>query len=143
MRRDSAFDEAAADEEEIGGALGQAAHEVGIPVGAVGHTEAHLQSPVEQRFLQLRADAEEHLELEALRVDAVAVGVLQRVVDDALIVGRDGGEVTVAEGALEQPQVGDVNVGFPGVGDLRRFEANDRAPDYWRLYAGLTFTLSR
>jgi OOP family OmpA-OmpF porin len=28
-------------------------------------------------------------------------------------------------------------------GDLRRFEANDRAPDYWRLYAGLTFTLGR
>jgi opacity protein-like surface antigen len=23
--------------------------------------------------------------------------------------------------------------------DLRRFEANDIAPDYWRLYAGLTF----
>lgn len=28
-------------------------------------------------------------------------------------------------------------------GDLRRFEANDRAPDYWRLYAGLTFSLGR
>lgn len=28
-------------------------------------------------------------------------------------------------------------------GDLRRFEANDLAPDYWRLYGGLTFTLGR
>ena len=28
-------------------------------------------------------------------------------------------------------------------GDLRRFEANDLAPDYWRLYAGLTFRLGR
>lgn len=28
-------------------------------------------------------------------------------------------------------------------GDLRRFEANDLAPDYWRAYAGLTFQLRR
>jgi hypothetical protein len=28
-------------------------------------------------------------------------------------------------------------------GDLRRFQANDIAPDYWRLYAGLTFGLTR
>lgn len=28
-------------------------------------------------------------------------------------------------------------------GDLRRFEANDLAPDYWRVYAGLTFILGR
>jgi opacity protein-like surface antigen len=28
-------------------------------------------------------------------------------------------------------------------GDLRRFEANDLAPDYWRAYAGLTFRLGR
>jgi hypothetical protein len=27
--------------------------------------------------------------------------------------------------------------------DLRRFQANDSAPDFWRLYGGLTFTLSR
>jgi opacity protein-like surface antigen len=28
-------------------------------------------------------------------------------------------------------------------GDLRRFEANDLAPDFWRAYAGLTFRLKR
>ena len=28
-------------------------------------------------------------------------------------------------------------------GDVRRFQANDLAPDYWRLSAGLTFTLGR
>ena len=27
--------------------------------------------------------------------------------------------------------------------DLRRFQANDLAPDYWRLYGGLTWTLRR
>ena len=26
-------------------------------------------------------------------------------------------------------------------GDLRRFQANDIAPDYWRLYGGITFTV--
>jgi len=25
--------------------------------------------------------------------------------------------------------------------DLRRFQANDIAPDFWRVYAGLTFKL--
>lgn len=28
-------------------------------------------------------------------------------------------------------------------GDLRRFVANDIAPDYWRLYGGLTYNLGR
>ena len=28
-------------------------------------------------------------------------------------------------------------------GDLRRFNANDLAPDYWRLYGGLTFRVGR
>jgi opacity protein-like surface antigen len=28
-------------------------------------------------------------------------------------------------------------------GDLRRFESNDNAPDYWRAYAGLTFAFLR
>jgi OmpA-OmpF porin, OOP family len=28
-------------------------------------------------------------------------------------------------------------------GDLRRFQANDAAPDHWRLYGGLTFWIKR
>lgn len=28
-------------------------------------------------------------------------------------------------------------------GDLRRFQANDLAPDHWRLYGGLTFELAK
>ena len=28
-------------------------------------------------------------------------------------------------------------------GDVRRFQANDLAPDYWRLYGGITFTVAR
>ena len=30
-----------------------------------------------------------------------------------------------------------------GRADLRRFQANDSAPDHWRMYAGLTFVLRR
>lgn len=28
-------------------------------------------------------------------------------------------------------------------GDLRRFQANDIAPDYWRIYGGLTYVITR
>ena len=28
-------------------------------------------------------------------------------------------------------------------GDLRRFQSNDLAPDYWRLYGGITFILGK
>jgi opacity protein-like surface antigen len=28
-------------------------------------------------------------------------------------------------------------------GDLRRFQANDLAPDYWRIYGGITFRVGR
>ena len=28
-------------------------------------------------------------------------------------------------------------------GDLRRFQANDRAPDYWRVYGGISFRVGR
>lgn len=28
-------------------------------------------------------------------------------------------------------------------GDLRRFQSNDAAPDYWRIYGGITFVLGR
>jgi hypothetical protein len=27
--------------------------------------------------------------------------------------------------------------------DVRRFQANDQAPDYWRLYGGLTWVVKR
>jgi len=30
-----------------------------------------------------------------------------------------------------------------GRADVRRFQANDLAPDYWRVYGGLTFFVKR
>ena len=36
-----------------------------------------------------------------------------------------------------------INARWLARGDLRRFVANDRAPDYWRLYGGMTYNLGR
>jgi opacity protein-like surface antigen len=55
--------------------------------------------------------------------------------------------------ALVQPSSTEVTVNFGGGvkypisdrllarADLRRFQANDLAPDYWRIYGGLTFVI--
>lgn len=37
----------------------------------------------------------------------------------------------------------EINERFQARGDLRRFQANDLAPDHWRLYGGLTFYVKR
>lgn len=37
----------------------------------------------------------------------------------------------------------EINNRFVARGDLRRFQANDLAPDHWRLYGGLTFWAKR
>lgn len=36
-----------------------------------------------------------------------------------------------------------INARWIARGDLRRFQANDIAPDYWRLYGGLTLVVGR
>lgn len=36
-----------------------------------------------------------------------------------------------------------LNERFIARGDLRRFQANDEAPNYWRLYGGITFFIRR
>jgi opacity protein-like surface antigen len=36
-----------------------------------------------------------------------------------------------------------INDRFIARADVRRFQANDQAPDYWRLYGGLTWVLRR
>lgn len=37
----------------------------------------------------------------------------------------------------------EINDRFLARGDLRRFQANDFAPDHWRLYGGVTFFIKR
>ena len=50
--------------------------------------------------LILRPHAEEHLKLEAVAADAVAVGEFDDVLDDPFVVGGDGGEAAFRQHAL-------------------------------------------
>src|SRR6478736_8259038 len=80
LRRD-----AAEEEHEVPRLLGHAAHEVAVPLLAVGDVDAHLVAAVGDALLLLGPNAVEHLVL-------VAVGVA------AVVVGEGGGD-------LEQPGV--------------------------------------
>src|SRR5690606_18579418 len=51
-----------------------------------------------------------------------AGGVLDDVVDDAVVVSGDGRVAAVGQGVLGGPQVGDVDIALIGVGDLRRLQ---------------------
>src|ERR1700761_1563395 len=52
------------DEEGVSGALGQTAHEIGIPLGSEGHVDAGVEAFADKGFLQIAADPVEHLEFE-------------------------------------------------------------------------------
>jgi hypothetical protein len=109
------------DEEHVGGAFGEAAHEVGIPFAAKGDIDADVEALGDEFALQVAAYAEEHLELEMTATD-VALG-------DEGFGGGDhvfvvGGEAVI-DGALQE-HVGElgvvgVDVGFFGEGDFGGF----------------------
>lgn len=58
----------------------------------------------------------------------------------ALVIDRSGTEVAFNFGGGVKYALNDR---FLARGDLRRFQANDDSPDYWRLYGGITWQLSR
>src|SRR5829696_974031 len=68
----SALHQVREEEVEVGGAFGEAAHEVGVPLGAVGEVDAEAVAFGDDLLLEVAADAVEHLELEAATVAAVA-----------------------------------------------------------------------
>jgi opacity protein-like surface antigen len=58
----------------------------------------------------------------------------------ALVIDPSGTEVAINfGGGVKYP----INERWIARGDLRRFQANDDAPDYWRVYAGLTWLVRR
>jgi opacity protein-like surface antigen len=60
--------------------------------------------------------------------------------DLGLLADPSGTEVVFSfGGGVKYP----INARWIARGDLRRFQANDDAPDFWRLYGGLTWTLRR
>ena len=63
------------DEEHVGGALGEAAHEVGVPLAAEGRVDADVVALGDERALQIAADTKQHLKLEFAGCDVVRGGV--------------------------------------------------------------------
>src|SRR5579871_516712 len=85
----SAADEIAQEEEHVRGPLGEPAHEVAVPVRTVRSRDENRVAATDEVELELRADAVEHLELEALLRDLVLARERDRVLDQLLVVRRD------------------------------------------------------
>jgi len=86
----SAAEEIFQDEKGVGGAFGEAAHEIGIPGIAIGDVEAEAVAAGDEHALEIATDAVQHLKFERRRGAVVAGGVLDDDVDHAGIVGGDG-----------------------------------------------------
>src|SRR5258707_3768696 len=119
------LEEVFGEEEDVGGALGEAAHEVGVPLRAEGDVDADAVALGGEAALEIAAYAVEHLELEGVLVDLVLVDEVAHLVDDGLVVGGDAAEDTFAPGrigvgnhALHQVDVVGVDVGFGGERDV-------------------------
>jgi hypothetical protein len=61
----SVLEEVFDEEEDVGGAFGKAAHDVGVPLRAEGDVDADTVALGGELALEVAADAVEHLELEA------------------------------------------------------------------------------
>src|SRR5262245_39370056 len=83
-------DQAGQEEAEVGGPLGEPAHEVGEPLVAVGDVHAQAVALGDDLLLQVAADPVEHLELERGAVAPAGGGELLGPADQARVVG--GGE---------------------------------------------------
>src|SRR5450631_1556955 len=56
------LEEVLGQEEDVGGTLGEATHEVGVPLGAEGDVDADAVALLDKPALEVAADAVEHLE---------------------------------------------------------------------------------
>src|SRR2546421_4873132 len=90
-----AFEQRLQDKERVGGSLSQAASEIWIPLVAEWNIDPHVVAVLEQLILQIAADAIEHLEFEPRFVDVPILNEYEKLSDDLLVVGGDGGIVCV------------------------------------------------
>src|SRR2546427_6524793 len=112
--------DAAQQERDVGGALGETAHEVRIPLFPERDVDADGPAVAPQRALQVAPHAVQHLELEAARHDAAPARERLRVRDDPDVVGRDPGVGTALEQLLHAADVARIHVALRREGDLRR-----------------------
>ncbi len=112
-----ALEEVFGEEEDVCGAFGQAAHEVGIPFGAEGEIDADAEAFGDELALEVAADAVEELELKGLLVDVVGGDEAAELVDDGFVVGGDAAEDGAGDEDFGEFDVVGVDIGLAGEGD--------------------------
>lgn len=106
---------------QVGGALGEAAHEIREPVGAVGNVDTQAIAFADELLLQIGANAVEHLKFELIAANSPLRGELLCGVEQARIVRGDGVINTGGKQKLHDARVIGVDIGFFRVGDGGRF----------------------
>jgi len=110
----SVFEEVFGQEEDVGWSLGEAAHEVGVPLCAEGDVDADAETFGDEGALEVAADAVEHLELEGGFVEAGGGDEVSHVVDDGVVVGGYAAEDSAGDELAHELNVVGVDVGLGG-----------------------------
>jgi len=110
----SVFEEVLRQEEDVGWPLGEAAHEVGVPLRAEGDVDADAEALGDEGALEIAADAVEHLELEGGLVTAGLGDEVSHVVDDGVVVGCDAAEDAAGNELAHELDVVGIDVGLGG-----------------------------
>src|SRR5208283_864616 len=108
----------AEDEADVGGALRETAHEVGEPLRAEGHVDAHAVAITNQLTLEIGANSIEHLKLKIILGDFLFRGPADGGRDHARIVRGNRMIETAGKESARQVNVVPVNVSFPLKGNF-------------------------
>src|SRR5439155_26818565 len=98
------------EEERIRRPLRQAAHQIPIPIGPERRRDEHSESAADEVELELRTHAVEHLELEPVALHPLALDEPDRMLDQPLVVRRDGSKAAVAQRPLDEADEGSIHV---------------------------------
>src|SRR5882724_8576429 len=120
MKADLAPYHISQNEPHISGTLGQAPHEIGVPVSAVGHIDPHAVTVSYQLLLQVAPYAVQHLKLKFVRRNVSLRRKLNGRRNHVLIVSRDAVIYTRAQEHLSELDVVRIDVGFLRERDRRR-----------------------
>src|SRR5829696_2218977 len=113
-----AADDVPDQEEQVRGALAEAARQVRVPLGAERGRDEDVVAAARELELELRAHAEEHLDLERVARGCLA----DRALDQPLVVRRDGDERARLNHPRHESRVRGVDVDLARHRHLRRLE---------------------
>src|SRR5271156_4797568 len=102
----------AQEERDVGGAFGQAAHEIRKPIHAERDVDADAVSVAHEFLLQVGADAVEHLEFEAVTLDVFLADEIERGANHGWVVRRDAVINAAGQQNSHQLHVVGVHIGF-------------------------------